>query len=397
MKDQDKSPACWEIYGETIKGQSPAMIKFRKALLATFTWWEKDRILTLAPGFEQHKWAVKIAVGRHSDIAERLDDCGTLRSPGNYQECRVPLCPRCFMLRRGRETRKNIREIFHGCENTDLGLLSVLLPVTTDLRTVRKSMAQHKQKIVNMLAVKRRADARWNTVHMVGYWELNRYSDTDYVEFGRLTQIAVDKLNWPLTANGLTVWHPHFHAIVARGEVSLAEVRDLFRHEAFDQPYQVDLRPFETTRPVESNLQSVTRYCMKFRIEDDFKRKNAFDVDDRLEFLPCEERAWWPKADVAAYTKWLCDQHGAFRAMRFRIGPKRKNKQTASTEAVEEVSEVSNGIEPVALDAIGSLLQHDDVGSNNNNSVLDTNWMSLMNNPLVNTGDKELIRLHGKG
>lgn len=327
MDDQNKAPTIWTVYGEEIKGQSPKMISFRKALLATaFTWWEKDRILTLAPGFEQHRWAVKLAVGRDSDIANRMDDCGILRSRGNYQECRVPLCPRCFMLRRGRETGKNIRKFFKGCENTDLGLLSVLLPVTTDLGTVRKSMAYHKQKIINMLAMKRREDARWKSVHMVGYWELNRYSDTDYLEFGRLTQMAMDKLNWPLSANGNTVWHPHFHAIVARGEVSLAEITDLFRDEAFNQPYQVDLQPFDVQRPVERNLQTVTRYCMKFRLEHNFKRRDAFDGDEELEFLPCEERAWWPKADVAAYAKWLCNQHGAFRAMRFRIGPKRKDK-----------------------------------------------------------------------
>ena len=313
----------WRIYGEDIKGQSPLMIRFRKALVATFTWWEKDRILTLAPGFEQHRWAVKLAAGRHSGIANRMDECGTLQSRGNFQECRVPLCPRCFMLRRGRETRKNIRNFFKDCDNADLGLLTVLLPVTTDLNTVRQSMKQHVQKIRNMLAVKRRADARWNSVHLTGYWELNRYTDIDYEAFGRLTQIAVDKLNWPLAANGGTVWHPHFHAIIARGDVSLDEVRDLFRDEAFNQPYQVDLRPFDVRRPVESNIQSVTRYCMKFRIETDFKRKDAFDGDEPLEFLPCEERAWWPKKDVAAYVKWLCGQHGAFRAMRFRIGPKK--------------------------------------------------------------------------
>nr|BAT29750.1 hypothetical protein [Aureimonas sp. AU12] len=288
------------------------------------------------------------------------------------------------MLRRGGETKRVIREEFAGIGNDKLALLTVLMPVDADLASMTKIMARADTRMRNFIVRQREKDARWNDVHLVGYWELDRLRADEIAGQGRNTRLFLRQSGVPVTASDATLWLPHFHAIVALGDVSREEFANALRSYGCKAAYQVDLRAFDTSRKVEKNLQSIVRYANKFRIEHDYKGMPVFE-DAEEEDPILFKRNWWPQEDIRAYAGWLCGEHSGFQSMRIRIGS-RQSKETTITEE-EDVSAINTSV-------AGHAELPEDLGfsARYNNMVQDTNWIYRNNRwKLAAALDRNLI------
>lgn len=296
-----------------------SMREFRAALIKLFEPWERRQIRWLSPGMQEQRTRVLAALGMMHPLYERMEACGSMdESHNNMLTCGVPLCPRCFMRRRGMETGRALKQAFAGVPNDQLAFLTLLLPPTLDLGSVDVSIAATKRRIRNMIAYRRAQDPRWNAVQLTGWWEMDRDDFVDLSGFGRNKRIAMDALGWPLFAprDDSTVRRPHLHGIVALGDVSREEFADALRAKGHGAPYQVDLQPFDANRSVVENIKSVIRYALKFRIETSFKVNGSASVDAGGDVLA---RSWWSNEDIRSYAEWLMSKRGGFERIRFVV------------------------------------------------------------------------------
>ncbi|MGN7293114.1 hypothetical protein [Rhizobium sp. SAFR-030] len=158
----------------------------------------------------------------------------------------------------------------------------------------------------------------------------------DFETCGRNTRIALDALGFPvMEAPDKTIWRPHLHAIVRKGELTTEEITSALRKETHMAKYQVDIQPFRTYRDVNENIQNVVRYCLKFRVECDYKRPDAQDFieADEADKAKPTERNWWPAEDIRAYVDWLCVERSGFQSLRVVIG-QAKGKSAIDVERV---------------------------------------------------------------
>lgn len=284
------------------------MQELRAAIIRGMSATERRQIQWLSPGMEEQRRTVLDALPVGSQPYDRMLDCGTLDEWENIRYCGVALCPRYFLRRRTRETAQAIKKTFAGIPNEKLAFLTTLFPVTLDIDDVGKSIQSAKTRLNNIVARHRRHNAAWNEVQLTGWWEMDCSKDTEGDEFGRNRKLAFDQLNWPIFGTGRTVWQPHFHAIVATGEVPDEEIKQAFRGKAFSAPYQVDMKQFDDNRPVTQNIKDVVRYSLKFRVEREYKQVRT------------DGRNWWSRKDIGTYGMWLSRRRGGFQALRFSIG-----------------------------------------------------------------------------
>ena len=299
-----------------------AMEELRAALMRTkqLDWWQRRQLRWLSPKNEQQRRVVMAALGPDHELKPWMIRCGEVNGSNNMFYCGVPLCPRCFMRERGRQTLQAIRETFVGADNGDMMFVTILLPVRTDLAEVHDVIEREKRRLRNFVIRQRSNDARWNDFHMVGFWEMGRMNFGDFRDAGRKTKLALENLEFPYVgADDETVWLPHLHAIVYKGQLTDKEIAKALRNDGHHAPYQVDVQPFHTYRSLEKNLQNVTRYSLKFRIEEDA------DQFDALDYIATDadaagKRNWWPAEDIKAYAEWLCLERSGFQSLRFVLG-----------------------------------------------------------------------------
>ncbi|TXM61569.1 hypothetical protein [Methylobacterium sp. WL120] len=240
----------------------------------------------------------------------------------NMKLCRVPLCPRCFMNSRGKQTGIAIKRTFAGAANENMAFLTLLVPPTTDLSVVDPCMGKTENRLRNLIRNRRKTDPRWDTVQYTGWWEMERHDWQDFHGFGRNKKLAMEGLGWPQFANHNddTVWQPHLHAIVCLGSVSRDEFAEALRAKGHGSPYQVDLQGFDQRKDVDKNISDLVRYSMKFRIEADYKMSSAkLSWDGTALSL---QRDWWRDKDIRDYVEWLMSKRGGFERLRTSVGVK---------------------------------------------------------------------------
>jgi len=305
----------WTIWGEQVRAPSDAVTAFQAALIAKhFTWKEKRRIPGLTDGFKQQRAALLLACD--DPLKERIKKCGKLDQHGNAWECGVVFCPYCLMKRRGRQSRENIK-LFAPLGNDKLAFMTVLVRVVTDLKDVRDIQDKFALKVRNAIMARRRKDSRWNGVMVKAYWEFDHLWDSD--DLGRNTKIALPLLGLPDFTFG-SHWLLHFHAIVALGDITVDELKEAMSRRNAPHPYQVDVQPFRAHLDVKWNIRRITRYSMKYRMEDGYKRTGPFDKE--YEHDTNAERKWWPKESVRLLADHLSQPLHGYRASQFWVGPK---------------------------------------------------------------------------
>ncbi|MCB8837023.1 hypothetical protein LH400_06240 [Aurantimonas sp. VKM B-3413] len=291
---------------------------------------------------EAQRQAVMNAMGMMHDVFHRMRDCGDDDRWGGVNYCRVPTCPRCFMRFRAQETGKAIKRDFEGATNDDLAFFTILLPLTAAIGDVGEIIEVEKRRIRNMFARRRRDDDRWNAIHFVGWWEMDRTDPEKLAEAGRNSRLFYEQTNAPVFAMpGQTLWRPHLHGIVYLGGLTAADFAETLRNYGHGSAYQVDVQEFDTKRPVGRNIQSVVRYALKFRIENDFKCPRGFDYaeDEKTKCCSNVDRNWWSSKDIKTYTEWLMSDRSGFRSLRFQIKKKDVTKEGISA-LISDTSDV---------------------------------------------------------
>lgn len=368
----------------------------RAALMSTrqFPQRVRRRLEWLSPKHHDQRAIVMDALGDNHPLVPRMKRCGEVDEWNNVFYCGMPLCPRCFMRARGKQTKQAIRETFKGATNKDLAFATILLPARLDLTDVTDVIEKEKRRLRNFVERQRSLDARWDKFVLVGFWEMGRMKRGELDAAGRNTKLALAQLDFPAdAADDTTVWLPHLHAIVNKGDLTEQEIAKALRNDGHTAPYQVDIRPLKPNRKVNDNIKNLTRYSLKFRIDDARQMGDPLDyVAAEKAELECEEaRMWWPHEDIRAYAEWLRSELSGFQSLRFVLGPKSaQGKSAASANSTVTTVEmvkgktmsdhrkhVSNankssipGICDVDFDAL--FVRTDDLRYNNN--ILDTNW-----------------------
>lgn len=310
---------------------SSAIWKMRNAIWATPDYIDREdkkRFRWLSEGNEQQRAVLMEALGYGHRLRGTAIRCGRIDDPDtNYmQRCGIPLCPRCFMTERSKQIKQATRKRFVGVPNEQLAFATILLPMTTMLSDVSDIIDTEKTRIRNMVSLKRRKDSRWDNFEILGWWETDRMTYSDFESMGRNSQIALEQLGIPLVwSDDTTIWRPHLHAIIRLDQLSISEVAEAFRNNGYGAAYQVDITPFTDNRRVGLNIKSVIQYALKFRIEDDFKAADSNCSDGEYDLA---NRKWWPAEDIKAYTEWLCEENSGFQSLRFSLGVKGKRAGT---------------------------------------------------------------------
>ncbi|TCP74752.1 hypothetical protein C8J31_1374 [Rhizobium sp. PP-CC-2G-626] len=384
-----------------------------------FTRHERRQIRTLTKANEAQREYVRAALPAKHLARRWMADCGDVDCHGNINYCGVPLCPRCYLRERGVQTGKAIKKIFGGAENEDLAFATILLPPQLDFSGMTDLVETEKRRLRTFIDRQRKADSRWDDFQLLGWWEIDRMNFGDFDSCGRNTRIALEALGFPLMeAPDKTIWRPHLHAIIRRGKLTTEEITHALRKETHRAKYQVVIEPFRANRSVGDNIQNIVRYCLKFRIECDYKRPNAQDFIEADEADQAERtaRSWWPADDVRDYVDWLCVKRSGFQSLRVVIG-QAKSKDVVSgqvdtsldmavSEELEDGGVSSNSISNRSLSLGGLRAKRDQVGLLNvdgvavgidirclstttdvvfgvvegsvyNNIVKDTNWTGL--------------------
>ena len=305
-----------------------------------FTRYERRQIRTLTKANEAQRQYVRAALPVNHLAGRWMETCGDVDDYGNIDYCRVPLCPRCHLRERGVQTGKAIKKIFCDASNDELAFATILLPPQLDFSGMTVLIENEKRRLRTFIDRQRRNDARWNDFQLLGWWEVDRMSVGDIETCGRNTRLALDALGFPLMeAPEKTIWRPHLHAIVRKGELSAAEIASALRKETHTARYQVDIQPFRTYRDVGDNIQNIVRYCLKFRIECDYKRQDAQDFieTEQAEEAKPTERQWWPAEDIRAYVDWLCLDRAGFQSLRVIIG-QAKEKSAGDVQRITSSS-----------------------------------------------------------
>lgn len=308
---------------------------------------DKKRFRWLTEGHEQQRTVLMEALGYGHALRGSAIQCGKIDDPDtNYmRRCGIPLCPRCFMTERRKQIRQATRKRFVGVPNEQLAFATILLPMATMLSDVSDIIDTEKTRIRNMVSLKRRKDSRWDNFEILGWWELDRMTYSDFEGMGRKSSIALEQLGIPLVwFDDATIWRPHLHAIVRLDQLSVSEVADAFRNNGYGAAYQVDIRPFKANRRVGLNIKSVIQYALKFRVEDDFK---AADSDWDVGEYDLVNRKWWPAEDIKAYAEWLCEKNAGFQSLRFSLGMKGKRASAAGITTSANLSGTKSNASPM--------------------------------------------------
>lgn len=338
-------------------------------------------ILNLTSGMQAHNDRVTQSLGLMHDITTKMRDCGTDMGNGNFYYCHHPQCMRCVLEERRLETRQAIRETFADLNNDQLAFVTILLPVTKNISEVWPAIRKHEAKFRNAIDERRRKrGAVWDKVQMVGWWELDRYTDKDFHLLGRNTQHALDDLGAPLFATGRTVWRPHLHAIIGLGGVTPQDIKEMFEGKGYNGRHQVLVEPFNARRPVNRNLQTLVRYCLKMRLESNYKRTGPFDPDYHNKEGKDRQRQWWSLKDIKAHAEWLNEPRSGFQSLKFTVGVSRKERSDSNNnvEVKNETSDIEDNCDGISGgDGVSNvhIVEGQAIGIGHVKQLLETNWL----------------------
>lgn len=376
-----------------------------------FTPYERRQMKYLTKANEAQRQYVKAALPPNHLARRWMETCGEVDEWGNIDYCGVPLCPRCHMRQRTVQTGKAIKKIFCDAGNDELAFATILLPSQLDFSGMTDLIEGEKRRLRTFIDRQRKKDSRWNDFQLMGWWEIDRMSFGDFESCGRNTRIALDALGFPLMESpNKTIWRPHLHAIIRKGKLTTEEIACALRKETHTAKYQVDIQPFRAHRNVRDNIKSVVRYCLKFRIERDYKAPDAQDfVDtDKLDNAKPTDREWWPTEDIRQYVDWLCLERDGFQSLRVMIGRAKacsvadvSDAELSPVPVPEGLCDVDTSIDPMvyrssgdvtALNTDGTIVAEDIHVSGvrgdvrhcmYNNIIQDTNWTDIDHGSLI--------------
>lgn len=255
-----------------------------------------DRVERLRAALVQNEDPAALA------LAMELAACGV--DWGGRYRCRCPACGRCRRTYIRSQQRAAVAWA-EGLSNADLGFVSIVAAGTDDLAALGDITSAIARGARNRLDAERRADPdRWGSVRMLGWAEIDALAGDHLPLLGSSRRTLLPQIAPVSIGSTDPTWIATAHAIVDVGGTSLAEINDALARQ-WPIVGQVDVQPFDPSRPVESNVSYLAGYA----------NKHSCSITLGAVKEP------WPMPWQAAIFAKLGERRNAFEFLRFGIGP----------------------------------------------------------------------------
>lgn len=253
-------------------------------------------------------------------LAMELAACGV--DWGGRYRCRCPACGRCRRTYIRSQQRAALAWA-EGLSNADLGFVSIVAAGTDDLAALGDITAAISRGARNRIDAERRVDPdRWGRVRMLGWAEIDALAGDHLPLLGSGRRTLLPQIAPVSIGSTAPTWIATCHAIVDVGGTSLAEINDALARQ-WPIAGQVDVQPFDMSRPVENNVSYLAGYA----------NKHSCSITLGAMKEP------WPMTWQAAIFAKLSEKRNAFEFFRFGIGPSivaQDGTETSSPDVFED-------------------------------------------------------------
>jgi hypothetical protein len=156
-----------------------------------------------------------------------------------------------------------VQEAFAEKENETLAFVTIILGLTSWTEDIGDIFLRARRKLRNIVDENRRSNARWRRLQVVGWLEVDAFDPHRFVDLPPNKKEQLEAIGLPFVGAGPT-WVVTLHALVSLDGVDRYRLAEELRRR-WDAPTQVDVRPFDTTRSADQNINSLVRYCLKNR------------------------------------------------------------------------------------------------------------------------------------
>jgi hypothetical protein len=261
-----------------------------------------------------------------------LDDCGVKWS-GRYR-CNSVGCPRCTRKIISQQQKK-ARAFFADAYNPDMAFMTVVGPGTQDLDEADDFIEAMDKANRYRVTAGRSSSARWNDFAMFGAFELDAVGAEHVPLLGSERQALLAEVAPVSMRQDGPTWVPTYHALVHVGRLGIIEIQEAFAR-TWPVPGQVHVKPFETVRSVEANIDKLVSYSLKNSCEITLPKQLPNGQWDKLQ-VP------WPVSWQADYGTWLHQRRNGFEYLRFSISP--AFSQNTLSSVVHHHLKYNSGIE----------------------------------------------------
>lgn len=172
---------------------------------------------------------------------------------------------------------KAAQKRFGHLTNDDLGMITIVLGATPDVKEIGRMMSKARRDLRNLVNRKRRADPEgWNG------FELLAWLETDCFDASQLGHLGSDKqtqyASFLTIFDGMSgpIWVPTLHGIIKLGDkLSRSDTYETFKRQ-FKAHRQVDIRRLISDFPTNRNIDQIIRYANK---HDDTVELFGFEAD----------------------------------------------------------------------------------------------------------------------
>lgn len=235
-------------------------------------------------------------------LAHDLDQCG-IEWNGRYS-CRSPICPHCRATN-VRAQQRGARSFVADADNSELALMTVVLNGTRHVDEIGEIITKGYRATRNRINTSRRTLARWNTLGIKGWYEIDAFGADHVPLLGSDRMALLSEIAHCHVDQTEPMWVPTYHAIVKLGSVGLHEVREAFMHQ-WSLPNQVHIERFELDQPVGDNIDRIASYA----------NKHVCTIQLGHAYEP------WPISWTASLYSWLHQHRNAFEFLRFSVKEK---------------------------------------------------------------------------
>ena len=227
-------------------------------------------------------------------LLRRLSWCGTPAAWG-WEFCRLPSCHRCRKYRVKAWIDEAI-DAFSSSRFADLRFVTVMLQPLADVDAIKPTIDKGKVALRNIVYRMRTHDARAHDIRMIGASEVDWYYPHHTHRLSSYKRTQLDSLGFDKTASD--VWMPHFHLIVDLARTPEHHLTERL-HRKWPGFRQVDIRPLDSSRTLESNVTRLLSYSTK--------HKHYYKIDPF-------------RAEAASFVRWCPDAIVAYHNALFRSG-----------------------------------------------------------------------------
>lgn len=273
------------------------------------------------------------ALSPFSRLRNTMMGCGQPSEHKVAEPCRKIGCQRCREKCVHREVDKAV-DLFGSCSNSEMAFATVVLGATCNVGDIKNMFAKARRQLRSVIDRRRRAKPRWNDIEVLGWMEVDLVEEDQLDAIGTQRRSLIDQVGLPTFIRGRPIWVVTFHGVVRLVDrvdrYSFAEALK----EVWPEERQVHVEPFLEEKSLRQNLNSLVRYCLKFKCETN---------------LPPVKVGWRPER-IAEFYEFMAGWSRGFQRCKISIGPKGlkrtvNDRSNSYAKTVSRSSSLGDGID----------------------------------------------------